>query len=208
MGAGTITSVATEAIALADLALVDRFTGGEDAAAREIFRRHQRRVHATLYRILGPSRDAEDLVQETFIQVFRSIASFRGDARLSTWIDRIAARVAYRYLRASKRQLSLVDTDQESASQSASPRDQVRARLGIARLYAAMASLPPAARIAFAIHELDGRSVEEVAAILGASKTATKLRIWRARRALLRMAQGDALLREFLADTDLAEEEL
>ena len=79
---------------------------------------------------------------------------------------------------------------------------QAQARDGIRRLYEALAQLSPAARIAFSLHEIDGRSVAEVAAAVGASVTTTKLRVWWARRALHRAAALDPVLAEFLAETD------
>lgn len=186
---------------LADLLLVDRCIGGEDAAARELFRTYQGRVHATLFRVLGANRDMDDLLQETFIQVFRSLRGFRGDARLATWIDRIAARVAYRYLTQKRAALTTVELDEDTAG--AAPvevADRARAREGVRRFYAALSELGPASRVAFALHEVDGRSVAEVASLVGATVTATKLRIWRARRALLQRAERDPVLAEFLEE--------
>lgn len=193
---------------LTDLVLVDRCLGGEQAAARELFRAYQARVHATLYRVLGGGRDLDDLLQETFVQVFRSLHGFRGEARLSTWIDRIAVRVAYRAIAARKAQpllLELDDDDARGAPVGFDPADQARAREGVRRFYAAMAELGPASRVAFALFAVDGRSIAEVAEAMGASVTATKLRIWRARRALMKRAAADPLLSEFLVD--VAEED-
>ena len=80
--------------ALRDAELVARCLRRDRGAERELFRAEWSHVHATLHRLLGPNRDLEDLAQETFVQVFASLASFRGEARLSTWISRIAAHVA------------------------------------------------------------------------------------------------------------------
>ena len=204
--------MAQPAPALADLVLVDRCLEGEQAATRELFRAHQRRVHATLFRVLGGNREMDDLLQETFIQVFRSLGGFRGEARLSTWIDRIAARVAYRYLAGRKGAAPMVMLDEETmdagvrgggagggaSGGGGAAAERAFAREGVRRLYAALDQLAPASRLAFALHELDGRSVAEVARTVGASVTATKLRIWRARRALERCAAGDEVLAEFL----------
>ena len=191
--------VAQRAAYLEDVLLVDRCLSGEAAAARELFRQRHRRVHATLYRVLGRNRDIDDLVQDTFIEVFKSLQGFRGEALLSTWIDRITVRVAYRYL--SKNKTATLTTEL-----AAEPRDVIGtdqrafAREGVRRLYAALAEMSATARVAFALHEIDGRSVAEVAAVVGASVTATKLRIWRARRALMRRAIEDPVLSEFLSD--------
>ena len=189
--------VANALPALADLMLVDRCLEGEQAAARELFRAHQGRVHSTLYRVLGGNRDMDDLLQETFIQVFRSLRSFRGEARLATWIDRIAARVAYRYLARRKAEVPTVVLE-DAADVGVEAAERALAREGVRRLYAALGELGAASRLAFALHEIDGRSVAEVARCVGSSVTATKLRIWRARRALDRLAAGDAVLAEFL----------
>jgi RNA polymerase sigma-70 factor (ECF subfamily) len=74
------------------------------------------------------------------------------------------------------------------------------AREGVRRFYAALDELGPASRLAFSLHEVDGRSIAEVAEIVGASVTTTKLRIWRARRQLMKRGAGDAVLAEFLVN--------
>jgi len=185
---------------LEDAILVDRCLDGEQLAARELFARQHGRVQATLYRILGSNRDMDDLLQETFIQVFKSLKSFRGEARLSTWIDRIAARVAYRYIARKKPATFTTELADEFEGPAVMPSRHAVAREGVRRLYAAMSELTPNARIAFSLHEIDGRSIKQVAAALDTSVTATKLRIWRARRALHRKAARDPILAEFLGD--------
>jgi RNA polymerase sigma-70 factor (ECF subfamily) len=194
--------VADPAPNVADLTLVDRCLEGEQAAARELFRAHQRRVHGSLYRVLGANREMDDLLQETFIQVFRSLKSYRGEARLSTWIDRIAVRVAYRHLSRRRTQLATVELDDEAPAGPVEIDDKVMAREGVRRFYGALAQLGAASRVAFALHEVDGRPVAEVARIVDASVTTTKLRIWRARRALMKKAQSDPVLAEFLGEAE------
>jgi len=183
--------------------LVSRCREGEQQAALELFRSQKQRVHASLYRVLGSNRDMEDLLQETFIQVFRSLHSYRGEAKLSTWIDRIAARVAYKYLAKKKKQppaLTLVDNMNPTAPP---PLNQVAARTGVARLYAALDEISPTLRVAFALFEIDGRSMAEIAELLSCSRTTAKLRVWRARRALLKAAQADPILSELLTEVSL-----
>jgi len=91
--------VAVSAAYLEDVLLVDRCLGGEEAAARELFRRHRARVHGSLFRVLGSNREMDDLMQEAFLQVFQSLRAWRAEASLATWIDRIAVRCAFRWLR-------------------------------------------------------------------------------------------------------------
>ena len=191
-----------QAIPLTDILLVDRCREGEEAASRELFRQYQKRVHSTLYRILGACSEMDDLMQESFIQVFRSLHGFRGEARLSTWIDRITVRVAYQYIARRKRVPLPVEDFERMNSSVPSHGEQVASREAVRHLYAALATLPVASRIAFALHEIDGRSVAEVAEIVGSAVSATKLRIWRARRALFKIAAGDPVLAELLSEVE------
>jgi RNA polymerase sigma-70 factor, ECF subfamily len=193
----------TVAAYVEDVLLVDRCLTGEPAATRELFRRHKGRVHACLFRVLGSNRDMDDLLQEAFLQVFQSLRGWRAEASLATWIDRVAVRVAYRYLSQRSRRVQtdpLVDDEQGGATghDEPSPRRQL-ARDGVRRLYAVLDDLTPAARLAFTLHEIDGRTIGETAELVGSSVTATKLRVWRARKRLEAAAAGDPVLGEFLA---------
>lgn len=183
-----------------DVLLVDRCLTGEPAASRELFRRHRARVHASLFRVLGSNRDMDDLLQEAFLQVFQSLRGWRAEASLATWIDRVAVRVAYRYLSQRGRRIAtdpLTDTDPIALGDGPGARRQ-HARDGVRRLYAVLDELSPAARLAFTLHEIDGRSMAETAKLIGASVAATKLRVWRARKRVEAAASSDPILSEFL----------
>jgi len=177
--------------------LVAACLAGDVAAQRALFRREFGRVNATIYRILGPTREVDDLVQETFIAVFRGLARFRGEARLATWIDRIAVRVALDHVRARKGTPVALGVIDEPADASV-PDAQAHAREGLRRLYAALAQLSPEARIAFALYAIDGRSIAEVARLVGTTVVTAKVRIWRARRELMKRAAEDPVLKELL----------
>jgi RNA polymerase sigma-70 factor (ECF subfamily) len=184
-----------------DVLLVDRCLTGEPAATRELFRRHRGRVHASLFRVLGSNRDMDDLLQEAFLQVFQSLRSWRAEASLATWIDRVAVRVAYRYLSQRARRIATDPIADEDALPGGEPGGSHRqlARDGVKRLYAVLDELGAAARLAFSLHEIDGRPLSEVAELVGSSVTATKLRVWRARKKLDAAAAADPVLCEFLA---------
>jgi RNA polymerase sigma-70 factor (ECF subfamily) len=186
-----------------DVMLVDRCLTGEPAATRELFRKHRSRVHASLFRVLGGNRDMDDLLQDAFLQVFQSLRGYRAEASLSTWIDRVAVRCAYRYLSQRGRRVqtdSMTDDDCAGADPGDEPgaRRQL-ARDGVRRLYAVLDQLSPAARLAFTLHEIDGRSIAETSKLVGSSQTATKLRVWRARKSVLAAAEKDPILSEFIA---------
>jgi len=194
--------VAVAAAYVEDVLLVDRCLTGEPAATRELFKRHRGRVHACLYRVLGSNRDMDDLLQDAFLQVFQSLRSWRAEASLATWIDRVAVRCAYRYLTQRGRRIQtdlLGDEEAIAGVEGTSARRQL-ARDGVKRLYEALDELSPAARIAFTLHEIDGRSIAETAELVGSSVTATKLRVWRARKRIESVAGDDPILREFLQE--------
>jgi len=176
--------------------LVAACIAGDQTAQRTLFRREYPRVHATVYRILGPSRDQDDLVQETFIAVFRGLARFRGDSRLSTWIDRIAVRVVFEHIRERGRlpiPLGVVDDETLGSPEIDA---QAHARDGLRRLYAALGELVPEQRLAFALYAIDGRSIADVARLTGVTSVTAKVRIWRARRELMKLAAEDPVLKE------------
>jgi RNA polymerase sigma-70 factor, ECF subfamily len=193
----------TAALYVEDVLLVDRCLTGEPAATRELFRRHRGRVHASLFRVLGSNHDMDDLLQEAFLQVFQSLRGWRAEASLATWVDRVAVRCAYRYLSQRRRRVATDALDDEDAAVAGSPGDAPGARRqlardGVARLYAVLDELSPAARLAFTLHELDGRSLADTAELIGSSMTATKLRVWRARKRVVAAAAADPVLREFI----------
>jgi RNA polymerase sigma-70 factor, ECF subfamily len=186
-----------------DVLLVDRCLTGEPAATRELFRLHRGRVHASLYRVLGTNQDMDDLLQDAFLQVFQSLRGWRAEASLSTWIDRVAVRVAYRYLSQRGRRVPtdpISDDDDMPGTDSPSGARRQLARDGVRRLYSVLDDLGAASRLAFTLHEIDGRPLAEVAELVGSSVTATKLRVWRARKRVETMAAADPVLREFLAE--------
>lgn len=189
-----------------DVLLVDRCLSGEVEATRELFRRHRARVHGSLYRVLGSNQEIDDLIQEAFIQVFSSLCNWRAEASLATWIDRITVRVAFRYLRRKRGREAPLSLDDEGIGDVGEDglrpcaASQQLAREGVRRLYAVLTKLSPAARIAFTLHELEGRPLAEIADLVGASVTATKVRVWRSRRSVEMAAAADPILREFLGE--------
>jgi len=162
--------------------LVERARRRDGAAFRELFRTHLAVVHRVIYRLSGPGNDVEDLVQTAFVEAFRSLPDFRGDALFSTWLTRIAVRVT---LRAKRRRppfaLSIEETA-EPAGDGPGPERVAAAREGLAMLDLVLGELRPKRRAAFVLHVLEGHSMEEVAAILNASVAAVKVRVHDARR--------------------------
>jgi RNA polymerase sigma-70 factor (ECF subfamily) len=182
----------------AERELVRRCAEGERAAQTRLFRQEVRRVHGLLYRVLGPSGPHEDLIQETFLRVFRSLPQFRGDSLLSTWIGGIALNVAYGHLRSNPPPTVRLELVPDTRASEGDVDQQLAARQGLRRVYQILDRMDPRLRIAFTLHAIDGRPLREVAELMASSVVATKTRVWRARRELARRAQRDPLLLSYL----------
>lgn len=162
--------------------LVERARRRDGAAFRELFRAHLAMVHRVIYRLAGPRSDVEDLVQTAFVEAFRSLPDFRGDALFSTWLTRIAVRVTLHARRRRSPFALSMDDAAEPAVDEPGPERIAAAREGLALLDVVLAELRPKRRAAFVLHVLEGHSMEEVAAILNASVAAVKVRVHDARR--------------------------
>src|SRR5450432_1512542 len=179
--------------------LVRRCVEGDRAAQTRLFREEVRRVHGLLYRVLGPGGPHEDLIQETFLRVFRSLSQFRGEAQLSTWIGGIALNVAYGHLRSNPPPAVRLELVPDARALEPEAEQQVAARQGLWRVYQILDRLDPRLRIAFTLHAIDGRALREVAALMGAPR-ARQARQARSAAALLpgrrarRRARGRRLM--------------
>ncbi len=184
-----------------DMGLARRAQSGDRSAEHELFRALKSSVHGTLYRVLGSNEHMEDLVQDAFIEIFRSLPHYRGESLLNTWADRIAARVAFHHL---KRKGPHKDKERALCPVQlhvvGSPEDHAQHREELKRLYALLRRMKPEHHIALALFMVDGRSLEEVAEITGVSLVAAKNRVSRARRKLHSAARRDQLLTSYLGE--------
>ncbi|TMQ16742.1 MAG: RNA polymerase sigma factor [Deltaproteobacteria bacterium] len=185
-----------------DLELARRAAAGDRAAQRELFLEQRANVHRALFRILGSNREIEDLLQDSFIEIFRALPTFRGDSTLGRWCQTIAVRVAY--LAISRRRPPAVDLSlvEETIAGDADVRRHVQVREATRRLYAALDRIEAKQRIAFALAVIDGKSLAEVAELTDSSVFAIKTRVWRARRELMRRAGKDAALAAYVQDLE------
>ena len=176
-------------------ALLERARRSDAAACRELFQRHVAGVHRVVRRIAGATGDVDDLVQTTFVEAFRSLPLFRGDALFSTWLTRIAVRVTMRSVRRRLPRAASLDDVFEPASAAPGPEQVTAARETLTLVEALLAELRPKRRAAFVLHVLEGYSMEEVAAILSASTAAVKVRVHDARRHIeRRLKQNPAMV--------------
>lgn len=185
-----------------DPALVAGCRAGDPASLDRFFRAHAPYVERVIARLTGPTPDLEDLVQATFVQAFQSFGRYRGEAGLRTWVTRIAVHVTLHQLRGGVRRavpLELVKEADEPLDPAA-PVDQAAASRQLARrLHGLLDRISAKKRVAFLLYTVEERSVEEVAALTGSSKAATKSRIWFARRELLSMVRDEPDLGRLLS---------
>jgi RNA polymerase sigma-70 factor, ECF subfamily len=166
---------------------------GETAAFDLLYRTYAERILRTLHRITRNHEDAEDAVQETFLNAFRHIQRFDGRSGFSTWLTRIGINSALMMLRKKRNSREVApakDSESESpweATDSApNPEQQYAKQERLKLVRDAIAGLRPSIRRPLEIHTLQGRSVEELASEIGISVCAAKARLFHARAALRR----------------------
>jgi len=189
-----------------DAALARAVEAGDLRAFERMMRQHNRTLFRTARAILKDDGEAEDAVQETYLQAYRSIAKFRGEARLSTWLVRIVANEAFGRLRKHARRAAIVpihvddDTAHDVRTESEAPAmdrpDNAALRSEMRHLLETrIDALPDAYRTVFVLRAVEELSVEETAVSLGIPESTVRTRFFRAR----------SLLREALAqDVDRA----
>ncbi|MFN3703096.1 RNA polymerase sigma factor [Thermomonas sp.] len=174
-----------------DVALARRAARADVQAFEQLYRRHHRRVHGVIVRLVGQAgARAEDLTQEAFVRAWQALPGFRFESAVSTWLHRLAVNTALMELRAQRSRPGL-DGDEEALAAAATPDTAGQALLG-RDLERAVATLPPRARAVLVLHDVEGWKHEEIAEELGMAVGSSKAQLHRA-RGLLRMRIGDAL---------------
>ena len=172
-----------------DAILVRRAASADVAAFETLYRRHHRRVHGVIVRLVGQAgARAEDLTQEAFVRAWQALPSFRFESAVSTWLHRLAVNTALMELRA-RRSRPLADDDEDALESLSTPDTAGRAVLG-RDLERAVATLPPRARAVLVLHDVEGWKHEEIAEELGMAVGSSKAQLHRA-RGLLRTRIGE-----------------
>jgi RNA polymerase sigma-70 factor (ECF subfamily) len=166
----------------ADRALLAACAGGDSAAFGELAARHQGRLWAVALRTLGDREEAADALQDAMLSAYRNAASFRGDARVTTWLHRIVVNACLDRVRrrAARPTVPLPDTPHEPADRT----DALGARELAVDVAAALATLPVEQRVAIVLVDLQGLPVEEAARVLGVPPGTVKSRCSRGRARL------------------------
>lgn len=177
-----------------DAAAVAQARAGDQDAFRELVERYSRKVFRLGYRMTSSEQDAEDVVQETFLRVYRNLQQFESRANFGTWIFRIAANAALDLMRKRQRHEEShdpVDPEGSQESPALAATDPAPDRLVFSaevkqKVERALAGLSPTERTAFVLRHFEGMSIEEIGSALGLRQSATKNTVFRAVQKLRR----------------------
>ena len=166
-----------------EAALLARLRYGDARAFEELVISHQHRVFGVALRMLGNAAEAEEVAQEAFLRAHRAIGSFRGEAKLSTWLYGIASRVCLNRLGAGERRLTRGGDSELArlAEPAADPAGDLERSEVEQALHRAIAELPDDRRIVVVLRDLEGLSYDEIAAALDLELGTVRSRLHRAR---------------------------
>jgi RNA polymerase sigma-70 factor (ECF subfamily) len=176
---------------MADDELVDRCRLGDTNAWRTLYERYSPSVHRFISALGIPIEEREDAAQDVFMAVYRSLARFRGEAQLSTWIYRIAARHAVRMGRRRRVREFLSVLALREPPPPATPDPSERAS-HLHMLDRMLTRLNPKKRTVFVLFEIEGLKVDEIARVVGCPENTVWSRLHHARSEMLKMARRSA----------------
>ncbi len=175
-----------------DSELLKRVAQGDEEAFRQLFERHHRLAYSVIYRHLGNQSEAEDLVQEAFLRVYRNAGNWEPTAKFSTWLYTVVSNLCLNYKRDKARdKLRLVSGDEEGgnplermATEEAQDGESMDADERARIVREAIQELPEQQRMALILSRYEDKPYEEVAEILGTTVAAVKSLTSRARATL------------------------
>ena len=188
----------TEPVAWPEAEAIRRAQAGDAAAFEYLYQLHGRRVYALCLRMVSNPADAEDLMQEAFLQLFRKISTFRGESAFSTWLHRMTVNVVLMRLRKKSLPTDSLEETLDPDAENNGPRKDVGApdlRLSGAvdrvNLDRSIEKLPPGYRTVFVLHDIQGYEHNEIAGIMGCSVGNSKSQLHKARTRLRELLQEE-----------------
>ena len=174
---------------LSEAEAIERAKGGDAEAFEVLYNLHKRRVYSLCLRMTANTAQAEDLTQEAFLQLFRKIATFRGESAFSTWLHRMSVNVVLMHLR--KKGLPVVSLEETMETEEETPRKELGAQdpvlagsINRLQLQRAIDDLPPGYRTIFVLHDVEGYEHNEIAGMVGCSIGNSKSQLHKARMKL------------------------
>lgn len=193
---------------MTDTELVARALAGDMRAQTALMRTHYRILHRTARAILRDDAEADDAVQEAYLQAFRALGTFRGESKLSTWLVRIAANEALMRRRRNAKAAARMDVEpDELVSGEAGPEGIAHGGEMRQLLEARIGALPEAYRAVFMMRAIEELTAEETAVALGIPEATVRTRYFRARGLLRKFMAGDVNKRSSLDSPLLITEE-
>jgi RNA polymerase sigma-70 factor, ECF subfamily len=190
--------IPVELIVWTEAEAIRRAQAGDAAAFEHLYQLHGRRVYALCLRMVSNPADAEDLMQESFLQLFRKIATFRGESAFSTWLHRMTVNVVLMRLRKKSLPTDSLEETMDPDAENAGPKRDVGApdlRLSGAvdrvNLNRSIEKLPPGYRTVFVLHDIQGYEHNEIADIMGCSVGNSKSQLHKARTRLRELLQEE-----------------
>jgi RNA polymerase sigma-70 factor (ECF subfamily) len=187
-----------EPIVWTEAEAIRRAQAGDTAAFEHLYQLHGRRVYALCLRMVSNPADAEDLMQESFLQLFRKIATFRGESAFSTWLHRMTVNVVLMRLRKKSLPTDSLEETLDPEAENSGPKRDVGApdlRLSGAvdrvNLNRSIEKLPPGYRTVFVLHDVQGYEHNEIAGIMGCSVGNSKSQLHKARTRLRELLQEE-----------------
>jgi len=180
-----------------DLHLIAECLGGQTASFGELVRRYQDRLYNTVYRLMENAEDAQDVVQEAFINAYQSLDSFKGDALFFTWLYRIAVNTAISHRRKKRVLARISGRKDDGLMEPVDPSDLSRPGYTLEqaeqeqKVHRAIARLSPEHRTVLVMKELEGQKYEEMAETLGVPIGTIRSRLHRARLELRELLEQD-----------------
>jgi len=182
-----------------DEELVARSIGGDADSFNQLILRWERPIYALAYRTIGREEDARDVCQETFLRAFRALPGFRGQAKFSSWLYRIALNLCRDWIRRERRAPIVQppeDVDVMELAAASEPSESIEdlvARKDLSRaVERAMALLPDEQRTAIVLKEYHGLTFQEIAELLGCPLSTVKTRLYQGLTVLRReLAKGE-----------------
>jgi RNA polymerase sigma-70 factor, ECF subfamily len=165
--------------------IIARAAVGDTSAFRQIYERHRHDVARLVYRMIGPRSDLEDVIQEVFVQVYKSLKDFRGQSKFSTWLHRVTVNVVLMHRRAARSRPIFTEqpaSDAAVRSDEISPDEGVERRERMRAFGRLLDRLADKKRVVFVLHELEGVAPGEIAKIVGAPVLTVRTRLFYARR--------------------------
>jgi RNA polymerase sigma-70 factor, ECF subfamily len=169
---------------------------GERSAQSDFYRKYRHEVSRIVQKVLGLNPELEDVVQDVFIEVFRSIDKYKGQAKITTWLYRVCVNVALQKIRRQRRRPEGYQSLEEDLPTHETPHRLMERKEAAQRLYLFLDTIPPKKRVVFILHEILGLDAKEIAEVVCTNVLTVRTRLHYARKEVYKKALASDLFKE------------